>query len=81
MKGLLGIVGWWQNGQPAVQPPTYQITCACGQSCEGVRQAKHQIIRCLRCSRELFVLPFSPLPPVMPPGAESATTTSRWGSR
>jgi hypothetical protein len=73
MKGLSYIRRWWTNGT-AVDPAiaTYAITCDCGKLMQGQRRAQHQVVRCSGCNRELFVLPLSPLPAVLPPGAESA---------
>src|SRR5262249_11954163 len=85
MKGLFRIPNWWKNRQTAeLKPASYKITCACGQPCEGLRQVTHQVLRCSRCSRELFVLPSSPLPPVASLGSAhpvSRSALATWRSK
>jgi hypothetical protein len=54
-------------------PVPFTLSCPCGQKVAGQRQAKHQVVRCAGCGRSLFVLPFSPLPPV---SADKAVTPS-----
>lgn len=73
MKGLFRLPHWWKK-DPAAESPAipFQITCSCGQLIEGVREHTHQVLRCNSCSRELFVLPASPLPTVTAPAAEDA---------
>ncbi|MBL8797250.1 MAG: hypothetical protein JNM56_25330 [Planctomycetia bacterium] len=65
MKPLARLVAWWKRA-PASSGSlaAYDLTCPCGQSCQGARQLKHQALRCPRCQRALFVLPLSPLPAV-----------------
>src|SRR6516162_3379790 len=85
MKALARLQHWWKNGlTDAHRQVPYQIVCACGQPAHGLRKAKHQIILCITCNRKLFVLPFSPLPPVKRPSQDtlaSKTELVRWRSR
>jgi hypothetical protein len=39
----------------------YDVACACGQHARGLRQARHQVLRCLGCGEPVFVLGYSPL--------------------
>jgi hypothetical protein len=54
-------------------PVPFALACVCGHKAVGQRQAQHQVVRCAGCGRNLFVLPFSPLPPV---SADKAVTPS-----
>jgi hypothetical protein len=73
MKGLFRLAGWWKRGPAAPSPAIpFQINCSCGQIIQGFREHTHQVLRCNGCSRELFVLPASPLPPAAAPGALAA---------
>src|SRR5438552_10544957 len=52
-----------------------RVGCACGQTLQGVRAARHQVLRCPACGESVFVLPRSPLPPTgdeddSPPGTQ-----------
>jgi hypothetical protein len=73
MRSFFLIPDWWKNGFVASVPAVpYQVVCVCGQSSTGVRQLRHQVVRCSHCNRELFVLPLSPLPSLVAPGASEA---------
>jgi hypothetical protein len=52
-------------------PVPFALVCPCGQKVIGQRQAQHQVVRCAGCGRNLFVLPYSSLPPVAPDGPEA----------
>jgi hypothetical protein len=68
---VLDIVGkvrqWW-----AKRPPTpsagvpFAVACVCGHVVHGLRQPRHQVLRCPGCRQPVFVLPLSPLPVVEP---------------
>jgi hypothetical protein len=64
---------WWQNvrRQPAA-PVAFEVACACGEVARGQRQARHQELRCARCTQPVFVLPYSPLRPVADDGTSAA---------
>jgi hypothetical protein len=68
---------WWRPTPQQVRAPVpFEVVCYCNQTTQGLRQAKHQVVRCAHCGRNLFVLPYSPLPPLAPladekPGASS----------
>jgi hypothetical protein len=72
MIGLDRIQQWFKNASINGASAPYEIVCACGQVCRGSRHARHQVVRCSICRREMFVLPVSPLPRVVPPGGESS---------
>jgi hypothetical protein len=77
MKAFFRLPHWLKNGLAGQAPPLpYQITCTCGQAAEGLRQATHQVIRCGNCQRELFVLPASRLPAVIPPDTVNSSQKS-----
>lgn len=77
MKPLVRLAAWWKLRLTASSSPTaYDLSCVCGQTCQGPRQLRHQVVRCARCNRELFVLPLSPLPAVRL-GAASTTVDGR----
>src|SRR5579871_1631056 len=72
MLGLSRIQQWFRNGSANGASTAYEIVCACGHVSRGQRRARHQVVRCPSCRRELFVLPVSPLPRVVSPGGESS---------
>jgi hypothetical protein len=51
----------WKGVDPGVP---YEVICACGQVVKGLRKSRHQVVPCPGCGQGVFVLPFSPLPPV-----------------
>jgi hypothetical protein len=51
----------WKGNEP-VAP--YEVVCECGGVVKGLRKSRHQVVPCPGCGRSVFVLPFSPLPPV-----------------
>jgi hypothetical protein len=55
---------WWaaRPRRPAVAEP-YDVACACGGRARGLRQARHQVVRCPDCGGPVFVLGHSPLAP------------------
>jgi hypothetical protein len=53
--------GAHDSGRAAISP--YEVACACGTLLRGARQARYQVPRCAQCGRDVFVLPWSPLPP------------------
>jgi len=63
---------WWGASprRPAADEP-FDVACGCGQHARGLRQARHQVVRCLACGDPVFVLGLSPLA-----GAETASPTS-----
>jgi hypothetical protein len=76
LKPFVRLAGWWKQRLTASSSSTtYYLSCHCGQTCEGQRQRRHQVVRCSRCNREQFVLPLSPLPAVRP-GTAAATAES-----
>ncbi len=79
MKPFVRLAGWWKQRRTASSSSTnFDLACVCGQTCQGQRQRRHQVVRCSRCNRELFVLPLSPLPAVrVGTGAATAESPSR----
>ena len=66
---------WWAAGprrRPAAEP--YDVACACGGRARGLRQARHQVVRCPGCGGPVFVLGHSPLAPA---SADPATGIPR----
>jgi hypothetical protein len=64
---LAGIGKWFGRARVLSRSAVpYEVACACGAVARGVREVRHQIVRCEACGRRVFVLPFSPLPPVAP---------------
>jgi hypothetical protein len=56
----------WLRKKPrssALRVP-FQVACSCGQVATGQRQTWFQVVTCLRCGAQVFVLPKSPLPAV-----------------
>ncbi len=53
---------WWvaRPRRPAVTEP-YDVACACGGRARGLRQRRHQVVRCPGCGGPVFVLGGSPL--------------------
>jgi hypothetical protein len=53
---------WWAGrpARPAADEP-YDVACPCGQRARGLRQPRHQVVRCLGCGGPVFVLGASPL--------------------
>jgi hypothetical protein len=51
----------WKGNEP-VAP--YEVVCECGRVVKGLRKSRHQVVPCPGCGRSVFVLPFSPLPPI-----------------
>jgi hypothetical protein len=54
---------WWaaRPRRPAAAEP-YDVACACGGRARGLRQARHQVVRCPGCGGPVFVLGRTPLP-------------------
>jgi hypothetical protein len=46
--------------RPTADEP-FDVACSCGQHARGLRQARHQVVRCLGCGGPVFVLGRSPL--------------------
>jgi hypothetical protein len=65
---ILSQLRHWLNvtGQQAQTPVPYEVACTCGSLLRGFRQASYQVPKCTRCGRNVFILPLSPLPPVVP---------------
>ena len=59
---------------------SFEIICSCGQAVRGQRSGQAQMVRCSACGAERFVLPFSPLSPVLSAtaGPTSPTARGRW---
>jgi hypothetical protein len=72
---VVGKMRAWVTADPqaAIPPVPYEVACVCGTAARGIRQARHQVLTCASCGRKLFVLPFSPLPPVASLPAGSTT--------
>ncbi len=60
MREAISRVRRWWAGRPAADEP-YDVACPCGQHARGLRQARHQVVRCLGCGQPVFVLGHSPL--------------------
>jgi hypothetical protein len=60
---------WWKRDGLRAPPVPYEVACACGEVARGLRQARHQVVRCGACGGPVFVLPRSPL---LTPVEESA---------
>jgi len=58
---------------------TYQVTCSCGQSLNGTRQASFQVVRCPSCGGDRFILPRSPFSPIAGKAAPSPHPSPIWG--
>jgi hypothetical protein len=56
----------------AFQPYPFEVECPCGQRIQGLRQRRHQRLECPACHAPVFILPRSPLPPVIGPGESAA---------
>jgi hypothetical protein len=53
---------WWNPPTPPFpQSASFEVVCACGSIHRGERRAKHQVVRCTVCGKQVFVLPTSPL--------------------
>jgi hypothetical protein len=66
---------WWVPAEHARSAPvSYEVACACGAILRGLRQARHQVVRCSACRQPIFVLPRSPLPPLPSEAASAAPT-------
>ena len=65
----MGVVGKMRQllAGPAARVPDvpFQIVCPCGRMVTGRRQRVAQVLPCAGCGRRQFVLPLSPLPPVV----------------
>ncbi len=69
MRSLVARVRrWWRLGGSSATVTPFEVACACGQVQRGLRQSRHQVLRCA-CGRDVFVLGRSPLPPPPPRGA------------
>jgi hypothetical protein len=55
-----------QSGSSILLRIPFNVTCACGTSLRGMRSARAQTPTCPTCGRKVFILPFSPLPRVIP---------------
>lgn len=77
MRELLSRVRHWWADRPRRPEPAepYDVPCPCGQHARGVRQARHQVVRCLACGGPVFVLGRSPLAPA---GAEPPAAPRRY---
>ncbi|MBV9125054.1 MAG: hypothetical protein JO112_16995 [Planctomycetes bacterium] len=63
---LSSIKRLWPAGWPRNAPShPFAVTCACGHVNQGQRRPQFQAIPCGGCRRLVFVLPSSPLPPVL----------------
>ncbi len=60
MREVISLVRRWWAVQPAPADP-YDVACPCGQRARGLRQARHQVLRCAACGQPVFVLGYSPL--------------------
>jgi hypothetical protein len=49
-------------------PVPFEVACLCGDVVRGFRQPLHQAVPCPACARPVFVLPLSPLSPVLVSG-------------
>src|SRR5262245_2189641 len=58
---------------------TYQVTCSCGESLKGTRQASYQVAHCPNCGSDRFILPRSPFLPVAGQAAPSPHPSSGLG--
>jgi hypothetical protein len=67
---------WWsaRPRRPAAPEP-YDVACACGGRARGLRQARHQVVRCPACGGPVFILGYSPLPAA--PGEPRAAALPR----
>ena len=77
MRHLISRVRYWWAGQsprPAADEP-FDVACSCGQHARGLRQAHHQVVRCLGCGGAVFVLGASPL---AEPGAVAVPAPRRY---
>ena len=54
--------GWGKLKRPRGPLIPFRVSCNCGQSVQGIRGPRHQIVRCPACGASLFVFPPSPLP-------------------
>lgn len=60
----ISLVRHWLGLKSVASAQLYRVTCPCGGSVSGTRQARQQVLPCPVCGRSLFILPASPYPPV-----------------
>lgn len=56
---------WTASRVSLAVPGHYRVTCPCGQIMTGSRLPVFQAISCTKCGQAAFVLPRSPLPPIL----------------
>jgi hypothetical protein len=67
LKVVAKVRHWWKpTPLPSARAVPYQVTCPCGTIAQGFRQARHQVVTCAGCGQKVFILPASPLTPVVP---------------
>jgi hypothetical protein len=52
------------------------VTCSCGHTLFGQRRRRHQVVRCPKCGKPLFILPNNVYPPAHVEAATPAETTA-----
>jgi hypothetical protein len=57
---------------------SYEVVCNCGQTIQGERQARHQVLTCPGCGDKVFVLPLSPLADPLHAPPAGARAPRRW---
>jgi hypothetical protein len=62
---------WWRAPVPDEPCAPSEVVCACGHVHRVVRQRQFHSFSCGRCGEKVFVLPCSPLPPVVDPAKQS----------
>ena len=66
MSNWLGKATAALTREPDGAPPSFAVTCECGQQHEGLRKSRSQRIICQTCGTPLFVLPRDAYPPPAP---------------
>jgi hypothetical protein len=60
IRRLFHALAGHSNGSDASVP--FTVKCSAGHVVRGLRQRRHQVVRCAECGVEVFVLPRSPFP-------------------